>query len=104
METEPNGAVPNPILKEWGAGYDLDSYPGGVNFDGVPEFVEKVEAAAADESTPEPIVLVLGTADNIAHALDTDEDAFRGVKIISMGGTLAWDEARRGVSQRPGAF
>ena len=31
-------------------GYDLDSYPGGVNFDGVPEFVEKVEAAAADES------------------------------------------------------
>ena len=39
-------------------GYDLDSYPGGVNFDGVPEFVEKVEAAAADESTPEPIVLV----------------------------------------------
>ena len=54
METEPNGAVPNPILKEWGAGYDLDSYPGGVNFDGVPEFVEKVEAAAADESALVP--------------------------------------------------
>ena len=62
-------------------GYDLDSYPGGVNFDGVPEFVEKVEAAAADESTPEPIVLVLGTADNIAHALDADEDASRGVEL-----------------------
>ena len=56
METEPNGAVPNPILKEWGAGYDLDSYPGGVNFDGVPEFVEKVEAAAADESIADGVI------------------------------------------------
>ena len=43
--------------------------------------VEKVEAAAADESTPEPIVLVLGTADNIAHALDADPDAFRDVNL-----------------------
>ena len=59
------------------------------------EYLEKIVETAADESTPEPIVLVLGTADNIAHALDADEDAFRGVKIISMGGTLAWDEVRR---------
>ena len=56
--------------------------------------------AAAALSAPRTV----GTADNIAHALDADEDAFRGVKIISMGGTLAWDEARRGVSQRPCAF
>ena len=34
----------------------------------------------------------MGAKFRYAHALDTDEDAFRGVKIISMGGTLAWEE------------
>mmetsp|Transcript_7649 Transcript_7649/g.22665 ORF Transcript_7649/g.22665 Transcript_7649/m.22665 type:complete len:358 (+) Transcript_7649:473-1546(+) len=84
--------VPNPILREWGAGYDLDGYPGGVDFDGVAKLVTMIEAEAADESTPEPVLLVLGTADNVGHALDMDPDAFRGVKIVSMGGTLEGDK------------